>query len=497
MKKPSITKTLGPIHFEDLDPRRFEDLVRELLYDYKDWQSIEATGRSGTDDGFDVRAYEKTFRQQIQVEQEDNDTAESTLGIHPMEGNLWMIQCKRESKVGPTKVLQIISENITSNTIPYGYILVAPSNFSKKSYDSFREELKKRGVMEFYLWGKAELEDMLHLPKFDRILFTFFGISLVSRKRSKTTEQRSRIVIKNKLYKILGEEHLLFSAEILIRDINDVNYPFSKPNPDFNLQPAWAKHKPIRNGVRGIWFILSEHYGYFDENKNEWDLAPGLDLKKLYEDHETEEEIANKMQKNRTYRNFWQRLPINKQVQISIWGLIKYEDINIVDEKGDPLNKMVHLYTDFVYSNSPFCEFLHVTNQDVAIEYAKANKISIFPSIIPEFKDQKVHRIKSWKVNDHTFSNIVNSDIKELFDVENKFSEIKPGHIIQIENATQESQKRWIEITRIYKTSVDSYEKENGENITNFLFRTQLGDDYKKFKLITIYEFVTTFEPGE
>ena len=58
MAKPHVTRTLGPIHFEDLDPHRFEDLVRQLIYDFKQWQSIESTGRGGADDGFDVRAYE-------------------------------------------------------------------------------------------------------------------------------------------------------------------------------------------------------------------------------------------------------------------------------------------------------------------------------------------------------------------------------------------------------------------------------------------------------
>jgi len=54
--------------------------------------------------------------------------------------------------------------------------------------------------MEFYLWGKAELEDMLHLPKNDRILFTFFGISLVTRRRSRSTEIRFTVNNKNKLF---------------------------------------------------------------------------------------------------------------------------------------------------------------------------------------------------------------------------------------------------------------------------------------------------------
>jgi hypothetical protein len=47
MRKARVSRTYGPIHFEDLDPHRFEDLIRELIYDYKNWQSIEATGRSG------------------------------------------------------------------------------------------------------------------------------------------------------------------------------------------------------------------------------------------------------------------------------------------------------------------------------------------------------------------------------------------------------------------------------------------------------------------
>lgn len=54
-----VTKTLGTLHFEDLEPHRFEDLVREFVYDFKDWQSIEATGRGGSDDGFDIRVYER------------------------------------------------------------------------------------------------------------------------------------------------------------------------------------------------------------------------------------------------------------------------------------------------------------------------------------------------------------------------------------------------------------------------------------------------------
>jgi len=43
---PSVTRTLGPLHFEDLEPKRFEDLVRQLIYDFRPWRALEGTGRA-------------------------------------------------------------------------------------------------------------------------------------------------------------------------------------------------------------------------------------------------------------------------------------------------------------------------------------------------------------------------------------------------------------------------------------------------------------------
>jgi len=97
MGKLKVTRTLGPIHFEDLDPHRFEDLIRQLAYDFRQWQSIESTGRGGADDGFDVRAYEVLPA----AEPTTDDEGEQEVAPHPMEGNLWMIQCKRERELGP------------------------------------------------------------------------------------------------------------------------------------------------------------------------------------------------------------------------------------------------------------------------------------------------------------------------------------------------------------------------------------------------------------
>ena len=53
-------RTFAPLHFEDLEPRRFEYLVRQLVYDFRQWRMLEATGRAGSDDGFDARGFKIT-----------------------------------------------------------------------------------------------------------------------------------------------------------------------------------------------------------------------------------------------------------------------------------------------------------------------------------------------------------------------------------------------------------------------------------------------------
>jgi len=47
-----------------------------------------------------------------------------------MKGNLWLIQCKRESQIGPSRIKEIVHQSIDPHDPPYGFILVASANFS-------------------------------------------------------------------------------------------------------------------------------------------------------------------------------------------------------------------------------------------------------------------------------------------------------------------------------------------------------------------------------
>lgn len=485
MAKLKITRTFGPIHFEDLDPHRFEDLVRELLYDYKDWQSIEATGRSGSDDGFDIRAYEKNVSV---VEFSDDEQEENEL--HPMEGNMWKIQCKREQKLGPTRIEEIISDGVSKDNPPYGYILVAPANFSKKAYDIFRQELRKKGVMEFFLWGKPELEDMLHMPKYDRILFTFFGFSLVTAKRSLTTTIRSFINTKNRIAKIFGEDPRF--QKVLLRDINDTQYPKIDGYKDFKQNPAWKIFNVQGYNVAGIWVEISSYMAYFDILTNEWDYSTAFDLNEFdVDDNETER--VKKIAKHQMVSNFCDGFPESKKNTLSIWGLVSYKDIVIIDEKGDVLHKYPHLYLEKRANKSFFERVIQIIGGEHDkhnVDLKKYHKIKIFPNEFLEPRKGYWHKQEKIIISAATFNSIEKEYMRTLYSIEDKYPFLKSGDYVEIGTNSGTIEKIIIRLKVKYVQSVTDYLKANQKNYKarkNVV--DQIGENVADNEKIYIYEF--------
>jgi hypothetical protein len=482
MTKPKITRTFGPIHFEDLDPHRFEDLIRELIYDYKEWQSIEATGRSGSDEGFDIRAYEKNNR----IISSENDNNEEIIELHPMEGNLWMIQGKREKEIGPEKIKKILKD-IDSNNPPYGYILAASANFSKKSYDTFREILYDKGVMEFYLWGKAELEDMLHLPKNDRILFTFFGVSLISKKRAKTSEIRATVNIKNKLTRAIEN-----SGTILIRDLNDDSYPYVDESQKLGENNNWNDYEVFSHHPLGLLIHIKEYFAYIDFEKKEWDYTDDLDL--IYHKRENENDLLRESyhEKQSLIKGFYDFLPRKVQGKLKIEGLLKYSDIELVDDKGDNLYEHPHIYVSYVNRLIPFYkQFKILKNDNTEIKLTDDYKrISIFPKSFTKNKNGKIYKHKKIKFNELSQKLFQDFKIDTICCDDDKYEFLNPRDIILIEHNESEMEETFIQIT--YKTQGKLKDYINGvRNLYDFnkSIETQLARVPSDTERLYFYEF--------
>jgi hypothetical protein len=458
MAKVHATRTFAPLQFEALEPHRFEDLVRDLMYDYRDWQTIEATGRSGSDDGYDIRAFEKRLDSPVNHGLDaDQDEPVS------VEGNRWMIQCKREKELGPTRIKAIITDALQASDPPYGYILAAPANFSKKAYDVFRTTLSERDVQEFHLFGRAALEDMLYMPKNDRILFAFFGVSLASKKRARVTEVRTAVNNKNKLWSILGnggDFGWFAEAPVLIRDVNDTYYPHKEECPGFDKLPRWKEYIACEFRADGIRFHIREHFAYLNPEKKEWDCTPVIDL--LYRRSEADGDDAHSLSELRErVENFWDHLPRANQAKFIIDGIVFYERFAFIDKLGDPLYKFPHLYVEY-RRQGPFdghWEFIK-PNPDTFVSREGYTRVEIFPKEFPNLTRGTVYRDRSISMAPPELARLQHNSRSVFFDIRNEYAFLKPKDAIQVVSSGTKQETAFAALTHRFECSVSQlYER--------------------------------------
>lgn len=393
-----MTKTLNPLHFEDLEPHRFEDLVRQIIYDFRDWSLLEPTGRMGADDGYDARGFE-IVREEAEADahergEEEDDDAEPT----PKQERLWQIQCKREKSISPSKIVRYVDEMIPKgSTVPYGVIFAAATDFSKKTRDAFRERLREKGVKEFYLWGNADLEDMLYQPKNDHLLYAYFSISLQIQRRSQKSKLRGILSTKRKAIKHLGPINFDSQKEILLRDVDDDQYPYSGAISDFKERPAWKKYYFVGHEHDGIQILIRRFFAYRDVDYEPdgvpklkaWDFTDKTNLKP--DDHWNDDAE----QKDNHYRvyDFWDKLDERKRSYFELVGLIKYENIVEIDPEGDIHAQCPHVYVRKA-NEKGFCwgmiQKLAAPNRWAPDVYLPADadkvRIKIFPDEFPKPK---------------------------------------------------------------------------------------------------------------
>jgi len=382
------TRTINPLHFEDLEPHRFEDLVRQLTYDFRDWTALEATGRQGSDDGFDARGWEIAVTAKATLDEEE---AEDIAGISAEEDRVWLIQCKREKAISPKKLTAYLNAiDATEATSLHGLIFVAACDFSKKSRDEYRKWCVDRGIKEYYLWGKAELEDMLFLAKNDHLLFGYFGISLQIKKRSAKTALRGLLATKRQVVKHLGDVNAFAREPVLLRDPDANAYPYSGEIEDFDERPLWRVYDFIGHYHAGIKILIKTHFAYLADDGVKWDCEERVRTNTHYDDpwpKKVEEGLE------RQARNFWNALPEHNRATLEVIGLIPYDDILAIDENGDEACPHTHIYVRFDNEAGPFRDGAYADlsvggRHGRTVHAERENQIEYFPSTYPDVEEQ-------------------------------------------------------------------------------------------------------------
>lgn len=357
------TKTTGPLHFEDLEPHRFEDLVRRLLYDFRQWRELEATGRTGSDEGFDARGYEAVqgdFGDGIDGDDDDDDGSGNRTDSD-VKDRVWLIQCKREKSIPPKKLAAYLDALPRGQQL-YGIIFAAACDFSKAARDAFRTRSQERGFQEAYLWGKGELEDMLYQPKNDDVLFTFFGVSKRIRQRSLSAEVRRKLVVKRKAQRLLQS----FGLEVLVRDASDDRYPYADETQREKLRARrWCIYRYEGCHHDGLHVLRHRHLAFIDDDGVAWDFAECMDDSAPHKNpwrSEDDEKLMDQVAAARANAmTIWDALPEKNRAWFEEYLVLPYESVIDIDDKGDEWFEGPHIYVgEFDPVRGPFRDYRRV-----------------------------------------------------------------------------------------------------------------------------------------
>jgi hypothetical protein len=347
------TRTINPLHFEDLEPHRFEDLVRQLAYAFRPWRSLEATGRKGNDEGVDIRGWERIG---------SADDIEGGEAIDdPATDREWRIQVKRHKSLGPADLRTIVSEAVPSGgPPPYGLIIAAACDVSADALAAFRETAVERGVVESHMWSNAHLEDALFRPDNDHLLFAYFGISIASRRRAQLTELRAMLALKRKVRGAIDnkddDKNRGLHQALVVRNI-EATYPnFDKLHGQMrSYAPPW--HAVTLKEINPLGLVVDRfHYEGRVKPDGTWDIQEGSrwwasNSAWHYENFFDDDDNPTA----RAYFSIGEEAPETKVVTEQ--RLIPWENIVEVDPGGDSILSDPHLICRYDGEGGPYVGF--------------------------------------------------------------------------------------------------------------------------------------------
>ena len=210
------TRTTNKLHFEDLEPHRFEDMGYELLYRLQKWNRIENWGKSGSDDGIDIYC-------------EDS------------KKHKWFCQCKRYKEITKEQIQTVVDKIVNKNKNVQGstILLIIACNLNKTKSEFFECYSLKKGFAETKVWSASTLEAMLWNDQKD-LLSKYFDLEIENNKKRERILQAKKMkqIVQKKLLRDIEWNHktrmqiskdpsLQFRySKADIRSINDIDDPY-------------------------------------------------------------------------------------------------------------------------------------------------------------------------------------------------------------------------------------------------------------------------------
>jgi hypothetical protein len=315
-----VTRTFGPIHFDDLTPTRFEDLCLAMVYRLEKWVDIKHPGRKGKDGGVDIYARQELENGKIKD---------------------WYIQCKRYQKISNSELKKITDEIIKKNKkLPDVLLLIISCDLSKDNDKFFIKYAKEKGIPEIKIWASSILETKLYSEYHD-LLFAYFNIPLSQDKRERIATVRRNIKLKKQMRNDFQQKTFdhreclrhpnkaMIHRRVLIRSIDDKFYPDNNPNKTkngsfFDAFPYDFYHNGLELYLYVVEILLDKDGSWDIKNYNETPRKGQYACKKAY--------------------------------QI---GRLPFENIIVYDIDGDEYYDIPHIFCDFSCNGEPYEEIVY------------------------------------------------------------------------------------------------------------------------------------------
>jgi hypothetical protein len=288
---------------------------------------------------------------------------------------------------------------------------------------------------------------------------------LSARRRSRRTEIRFEINNKNKILRLLfGTEKIGHNQGVprgtsfLLRDINADQYPREVVYPDFGSHPRWIERDVVQLTARGLVFEIRERFAYLDPDRKDWDFTDVVDLSQPADriDHEKQARRYDEIQKVERY---WRHLPRRFQAKLFVYGYLPFEEILVIDDRGDPVHPDPHLYADFGKSG-PFRRTVtnvhHWGRQLGEEELSSFTRKSQFPEVFADIAVGAVHELDTLGIPAEVVKDLgYLRGEATIFAVGGKLAMLTAGDLIHIPGKEGRGSDVHAEVTHIYKTTVE------------------------------------------
>jgi len=334
------TRTTNKLHFEDIEPHRFEDLAYDLLYRKQEWKRIDNWGRCGSDDGIDVYCEELT-------------------------GQKWFCQCKRYKSLQPAQVKDVVDKIISNNrnTSNGIILLVVACSVSKRTIEVFKEYSLEKGFKEAIIWQSSTLEAELY-DKHKDLLEKYFGYPYNKEQDIK----EKRIVDGHRIRKEVEEKLLSYKIT------SDIQYA------------KRIQEDPTLKFIYDAAIIHStDEEAYPEEEKNEYGFSRWFKCWFYDITHEGVEflpkpYLGTKVAVN-TDNRMWRELedsesPLDNEIALDVdyIGLIPYYNIVHINNDGDDYFPIPHMYCRFEFQGLPYSK-CYLKNRKLKIDFFEGKPI--------------------------------------------------------------------------------------------------------------------------